>query len=358
MALLFYDGFDHYVTADRFTKWTSEVTAGGSGVISAPNGRHSSSSMRLTNGSYQQNGWLKVLPVVDPTTCIVGVGYRHTTAAPGRGGIISVLDAGTVQVSLCVNTDSTFSVLRADPQGGTVLGPASSVVTMPVNAFAYLELKVVIHPSAGSYDVRMNGVSILSATGLNTRNSANNSWNTVGLGHIGTASVGGFTYTRDYDDLYVLDGSGAAPYNTFLGDVRADALYPTGVGVVAATWTTGPTPALVNHQMVDETAPNSDTDYVQSDTIGQEETFACGDVPVPGSAVLAVQVLLSAKKTDAGPSLVAAVIKPSGGSSQVGTSQALGTGYGYASQIYTAIPGGGAWTEADFNAAEFGYKHV
>ena len=56
--------------------------------------------------------------------------------------------------------------------------------------------------------------------------------NTVRVGMLETTLIG----TLDIDDLYICDGTGSAPHNTFLGDCRVDTLLPTADGT-AQQWT-------------------------------------------------------------------------------------------------------------------------
>ena len=67
--------------------------------------------------------------------------------------------------------------------------------------------------------------------------------------------------------------------------------------------------------------------------------------------------VLSMKKADAGSCMVAPVIRQ-GSTDYVGTATAPGTSYGYQVTPYGVDGAGAAWTEAAFNAAEFGYKRT
>jgi hypothetical protein len=153
----------------------------------------------------------------------------------------------------------------------------------------------------------------------------------------------------------VLDGSGAAPLNTFLGDCRVDARYPTAEGASSA-WT--PLSGTDNALMIDETAPDDDTTYNSTSTVGATDTHVVQDAPVPGAVLYGVQLCLSAKKSDAGACSLAPVVRHSG-VDQVGTAFNPGTTYLYNVTPYGLNPGtGAAWTEAGFNAAEFGYRRT
>jgi hypothetical protein len=80
------------------------------------------------------------------------------------------------------------------------------------------------------------------------------------------------------------------------------------------------------------------------------------DAPVAGAAIYGVQHCLNLKKMDAGTCTVAPVIRHSS-TDYVGANLSPGTTYAYGLQIAATNPGtSAAWTETDFNNAEFGYK--
>lgn len=363
MALLFMDSFDHYVTADLLDKWTaSGITSAGSSTITiAPAaGRRASGGLRLGLSGMPNNGVIyahKTVVATDPT-CVSGFAYGHGYAGANVNNgwaIAGIRDGAGPQISLCLNANNTLAVKRGDHQG-TVLG--NTAVALGAGIYTFVELKVLIHPSAGTVEVRFNGAAVLGPlTGLNTRATANSAWTTLVFGTQPALSfnvVGGGSGNMDYDDVYLLDGAGAAPWNTFLGDCRVDARYPTAAGA-----TTGWTPSTgANWSCVDETAPNDDTDYTAAAAAGLTDTFVVQDAPVAGAAIYGVQHCLNAKKTDAGAASIAAVIRH-GGVDYVGANQNPGTTYAELLAIAATNPGtAAAWTEAGFNAAEFGYKRT
>ena len=357
MALLFMDSFDHYVTADQIEKWTAVGTGlGASMSIAAGTGRRASGSLRFNKGANQASGtmWaLKNVPASD-ATAVLGFALTIVNAATIGSGLVlaSIRDGATPQLTLRVNSSFTFSVVRGGA-AGTVLDTTS--VTIPFATYFYLEWKSFIHASAGTIELRINGVPVLSRTSLNTQASGLAQWTNFMLGqadNFGSASGG----NEDYDDLYVLDGTGSAPFNTFLGDCRVDARYPTTENPANSAWT--PLSGTDNALMVDETAPDDDSTYNSALTVGAVDTHVVQDAPVAGFAPYAAQLVLSHKKSDAGPCGIAPVVRHSG-VDYVGATVAPSVAYVYAVSLYALNPGtGAAWTEAEFNAAEFGYKRT
>lgn len=351
MAFLWMDSFNHYVFADMFEKWTSQYTTFGTNSMGAF-GRHSSNAYRAIQSNTGANSYAAYIQkTILPSGAgfVIGIAMKMAAAPSGSSGVfVAVFDGGTVQLSLRVNLDLTISVLR----GGTVIATSTTLLTTAVANF--IEFRGLIDPAAGNVNVRVNGVATgwPSFTG-NTRNSGTSQWNSIGIGSNPGQTQQPGVGTYDFNDLYVLDRSGAAPWNDFLGDVRADSRYETAAGA-----TTGFTPSAgSNFQNVDEVAPNDDTDYNSAAAVATD-TFVFQDAPVPGAAIFGVQHNLSMRKTDAGLATVAPVVRHSG-VDNVGADIAVASGYTYGTQIQQVNPGTGLqWTEADFNAAEFGYKRT
>jgi len=360
MALLFMDSFDHYLTADILTKWTASGinNAGSSAISIAAVGRHSSNGVRLGLVNMSSGGLIyinKTVTTSDPT-CILGFAYGHGYSGANvisGWAIAGIRESAGHQISLCISPSNTLSVKRGDHQG-TLLGSTS--VALPFGVFTYVELKVLIHPSAGTVEVRFNGTTVLSLTGQNTRSTANATWNTIVLGTQPSNTVNTVASSNgnmDYDDLYICDSTGAAPWNNFLGDCRVDPRYPTGAGA-----TTGWTPSAgSNFQNVDDATPNADTDYNQATGVATD-TFVVQDVPVTGAILYGVQHCMITKKSDAGAATIAPVVRHSG-VDNVGADLYPGTSYVFGTVAQQVNPGTSAqWTEAGFNAAEFGYKRT
>jgi len=325
MALLFVDSFDHYASVDVTEKWTS-----GSGNIGA-GGRRSSNAMLSITGP------LRKILSASGATGIIGFAYYPTSFAIEQD-VVRFMDGATSHCKVVQKTDGTLAIQKI---GGAVL--ATTTFAVVLNAFYYLEFRIVVHASTGAVELRIDGTSRASASGVNTQGGATATWNQIGVDSSGAR----------FDDIYVLDGSGAAPWNTFIGDCRVDVCRPTGPGA-SAQWTPS---AGANWQCVDETPPNDDTDYTSTPTVGHVDTFAVQDAPSSGE-ILGVQVVLGMRKTDAGACSVAPVVRHAG-VDQVGPNLSPATAYAFSSHIYPTNPGTSVqFTVADFNAAEFGYKRT
>lgn len=337
--LLFCDSFDHYATADVGLKWTVPGPQGG--LTIGAFGRNSTNGMHCQNDN---GGPRKALPA-SVATLVAGVAFRPQQFGANTR-VISFIDGSTEQIELWFNALQKLEVRR----GATLLATSTTVLSLAT--YYYLEFKATIHPSAGAYEVRINNIAeaALTASGVNTRSSANSTADSVAV------CVGQFTAQGtgwDFDDFYVCDTSGAQN-NDFLGDIRVQYIAPTGAGA-----TTQFTPSTgANWQNVDDAAPDGDTTYNSDATPGDIDTYAMSNLVSTAGSVKAVQTLISARKDDAGVRTIAPVVRH-GGVDYPGTNVNIGNTYTFYREVMELNPGTGvAWTVADVNAAEFGVKEV
>lgn len=337
MALRFCDSFDHYATADWNNKWSSNSDSTYS-LIGAT-GRNGN-ALRCRWGN---QGVSKILDA--QATWIVGFAWRAVTAVPAATPIISFYDGATQHIYLTPDGLNHLQIVRG---GGTVLGTGATVITSGTG-FHYIEMKVTISDTVGVASLKIDGATELNLTGIDTRNAGNATADRFYLSNVGANT----NIDYDYDDLYVCDGTGATN-NTFLGDVRVQAIFPSGDGNSSVL--VGSDGNSVNNSLlVDETSPNSDTDYVESSTPGDKDTYAMGNVTPTAGTVFGVQMLPYAKKTDAGSRSIVSVTRLST-TEEDSAAKALAGSYTYLPDIRETKPGGGAWTITDVNAMEAGVK--
>ena len=348
MAARFCDSFDAYLTADLLLRWTGEILGAGSIGPSAGNGRNGTSSLRITGTAGNQIDVFKTL--TSQPTWIIGVAFRTPSLASGDGGdIVTLCDVHpNIQVSFRYTSGGAIQALR----NGTLLG-TSSGGSLVANVYAYLEFLVTISSTVGVVTVRLNGVQILSLTGQNTQATGNASADTIGLGTIsGPGGTSGLAW--DYDDLYVLDGTGAAN-NAFLGDTRVQALRSTGAGH-STQFALGA--GTSNWEAVSEATEDGDTTYVDSATAGQIDAYTFGALTPVSGTIPFLQTMLVARKDDAGIRTVADVISD-GITDHVGASNNVGTSYQQWLTIHETDPvTSAAFTLANVNARQYGVEEV
>jgi len=330
MALIFVDSFDHYPTADLSEKWgglaSHTITTGG---------RFGTSSTRRTINL--ANLW-RTLPNLPTITC--GFAWKWTSAAAGAtsNSIASFREATTIQVEVRALSSGQLRV-SAGPNTYD-----STQITLP-DTWYFIELTAVIHASAGSFELRVNGETWLSQTGIDTTNTANNYATRFYFGNTGGSGTAG---TMDYDDLYIRDDG------TFLGDCRVAYLAPNGNGN-HSDFTGSDADSTDNYLLVDE-ASNSEADYVESSTVGHIDTYAMGSLPSTPSTIHGVQQVVNARKTDASVVNMRHVIRQ-GGTNYEGSDVAVGDSSAFLTRVLETDPDtAAAWTGSGIDSMESGQK--
>jgi hypothetical protein len=234
----------------------------------------------------------------------------------------------------------------------TLLGQARDVCWK--ERWNYVEVKVTFHNTTGSYEIRVNGITVLSDTNVDTTNgTTSNQADTVAI-----RGLYGFSSTDQkgqhcIDDWYICDTTGTSN-NNFLGPLKVENLHPDGAGD-STQWTPS---AGSNYQTVDEVVLNT-TDYNSSATSTNKDLFTCGNLTNIDGSVFGVQVDCHAVSTQA----EALGIKP-----KVKRSTSEGTGdavyiaddnyYQQCQHMFEQDPaaGPGAWTVTNVNAMQIGYE--
>lgn len=209
MALLRCESFDHYDDGYEHAKFG--YTQGSTVYIAASGGRRGGGALDTTYNS-SVHGWIKIGADVD--TVIVGFSMRSTSV--GNYEILDLYDdQSTKQVSIYRSAND--GKITANNGDSTELDETAEVV-FSQNVACYVEVKFVIHDTAGSVEVRVDGTTVLNLTNQDTRNGTPTTANTLRFGP--------FMYI---DDLYILDTTGSTN-NDFLGDVKVVAVLPDSDG--------------------------------------------------------------------------------------------------------------------------------
>lgn len=350
MALLFIDGFDHYdpQAVDAFgDPWLARGKAAYlSPQATRINGRRPSSyALRLPEGS--GGGYVKNLDATK-TSLIVGaavrvVPFQNTGVEPL---LIGVRDANSQIAHLVkIGEDGRLKLYRW--QYGYDQLISTSVATAPARGWHYVELQVTQGTSNGVLSVRINGILAIQMAAQNT---------IQGGGQLLTAFVGAVPgqscpLTLDVDDFYIADTTGTIN-NTFLGDVRVDVLQAQADGSMNQ-WTASPvgTAAWESVSDVDESTA------ISAASSGLRQSFDVMPLPAMASpAIYGVQLTLLARKTDAGLGKVKGLVV-SGAQTATSADIILQEQLAWQSTLFERNPNGSVqWTEAAFNAAEFGVE--
>jgi hypothetical protein len=332
--LLWCDGWDHYGVLGNLTEGAWAEVNGAGWTLSTSNPRTGTYSMAWPATA----SFLRRVLGGAKTTVGVGAAFYYT-ALPGtarRARLFDFRDASnTIQVSIGTDTTGTISAYRGSIDAGTLLGvTASPVIT--AEAYQHVECIVFFSQTVGTVEVRVNGVTVLSLTGVDTVASALVESSQVGIG--GAAGSGGST--GFIDDVFCYDGTGSFN-NSFLGDRRVITLFPTA-DTIQADWT--PVGSATGFGAIDEASPDGDTTYISAGLPGSPtptSEFGMDNLPAGISAISGVVLVNMSRKTEAGVANVQMSVI-SGASETAGTDTPMTEIYTYRQDVFEIDPASAA----------------
>ena len=346
MAVLWMDGCDSYNTVnDLALRYPGSTT--GLIAVSTTGGRFGGGAIAMINNTSNLSGSYGgpiVIPHSGSSAIIMGGAYLPSGSSnPIMAFSNSLGGSGTIE--LTVYYDLGIIRLYRGTSTGTLL--ASSTASFAQGVYHHIEAKATIADSGGTCEVRVNGQTVINYSG-DTRQSTTG---TAGIDRVGFITQSG---TSNYwDDVYVLDTSGSVA-NNFLGDCRINTLAPTSDSSVQFTRSTGAS----NYLCVDEGRYNSDTDYVESATVGHIDKYGYADLAAGVTTVHGVQAICWARKTDAATRTMRQNIYLNA-STSAQTAFTLSTSYAPYCHIATLNPDGSVqWTPTTVNAALAGIEVV
>lgn len=365
MSLLFFDGFETYgLGEDLLTDIdVYDFAQEGTGTLMTIE-----TSDRITDGQLIQ---LNMSPTPSPVDLATAYGPQLPLARlssqddwvfgialriPGGGlsatqyiPVFELNDSDNkhmISLRLRGNGDLRLDLLNI-PFGTVNVATAVGAVT-DVTVWNYLEFKVKLHGSAGSYDVRLNEASVMSGSGAKTSNSGATRPSQLRLGH----SSSGPTW---WDDLYILDDQGSVN-NDFLGDVFVQGPRPNGVGDSSQF---DPSAAVDNFTLVNEDAADGDASYVESNTATERDLYQYEDlVDASGATIFGVIAKPVLRKSDGG-SRTYKLLAKHGVAEDESPTRHPATDYVRQAYVFETNPTTGSlWTETEYNAAQFGLEIV
>jgi hypothetical protein len=331
MSLVFCDGFDDGLFANKWTTFSNTA------IVAGKNGN----GLRI-NGI---GPVAKILPAAyEHATMTVGFAIRFT-AVPGSG-LTDLLqfrsDANTtLHETLSINGFSQLVMQRVGTQS---VGPS---VNVALNNWYYVEMRVTLSDTVGTLEWRLDGTPMYTATGQDTKGGGIKTvFDTIQF-------AGTTTLNYTIDDLYICNGAGSTN-NTFLGAIAIESLYPDNNGN-SSQFVGSDADSVDNYLLVDEAAPST-ADYVESATVGEKDTYTFGNLVRTTGNVLAVVPTIYADKSDAA-ARTARLITRSGSTEGLSDVKNLGIGWNAFSYPYDQDPNGTInWTISSANAAEFGFQ--
>jgi len=332
MSLIFADpGGAFYSTTTQASQGLWNSLTGSISTSGLPAGNIESTALQIN-----PSGGVITVPN-SPGTYTYGVRFCPTATLGQTAFMVWRDPTNTAQITFNINANGTFSALR----GATTLGTSSTSVVMVKNAWSYVEFQLLCDASVGTLAIQINGTSVLSLTGQNTKGSST----TTNIGNLLLGSnISGY-----YQDFYITNSSGS--YNTgFLGDVQMPVSLANANGAFTA-WTANGTTPLYN--CVNASTPADSTIFASDSNPTDRMSVAYPTTSVTGNIVGVAHVSRMLKSTS-GTRTVSQVVT-NNSVDQVASAQSLNTTYTYYQQISETDPNTSLpWTQSGFNTIQTG----
>lgn len=333
MARKFIDGCTHYGTAHILHKYESKSSY--VNIVTENPRRAGVKSLQFVDTTGWS--WVKTRDIGLTTEGYVGVAVRPPVTQTYRYGAITFYKDSTAQVTAMWDPDGKLYIKRGDVDGTTLA--SSAVGQLPEGGWCYVEFYGKPDDSTGAAEIRVNGSTVISVSGEDTKPDTATGCNAVML--LGRGS-------HQMTDVYVDDAA-------FQGDCIIETLMPTADGT-ESDFT--PLSGTNEENIDDDGTIDDDSTYNYSATQGDMDTFVTEDVENrPASDILSVAVNVAMRKDDASTRVVKPVARVNSTNYPHSTGVTLISSYKVGQRIWDDNPDdSNPWEEADVNGAEFGYE--
>lgn len=293
------DGFEHYGLTETYmlegvggaAAWSDVI----SWTLSTSNPATGTHNMRcVAAGSSSQ----RMRRAVGQSKQVTGLGYRFAlTALPSQEDSTLM----TLAEFRDVSNNSQFNIQLGTEGSVHALGAGLDHRSDPCVAaggYHHFEVKGKIANSGGYTEVRINEVTVLNVTGVDTQTTANaeNSQFRWGMYPVLSSTV---TTTMDLDDCFAWDDDATDAENTvvdFVGDKGCYYL-PTTADTAEADWTKSS--GVSGYSLLDELDP-LDSDYIDDATGTARSIFEVAALPGNVAEVIAMMPVIRARKEESG----------------------------------------------------------
>lgn len=295
MAILVAEGFEHIRgTLDYERRFVESSPSGVPSSLTQIDGRFPGSKcLRAVNGQVYTLRTHDLTP--GSVTAILSFHIRSKGSALEPSSlIIGMMSAANVQqiVVDCSNIGGAQSIVLR--RGATALYASPE---LPLEEFYHVELRVLISPTVGEWDLRINNMTVSSGEG-NTANGGTSGFVRLFAGFASDTSVDSYI---DLDDLILMDDTGDGPFNKLLGPVGIECLVP--VRLVSGSHSNWTPNTGTNRAAVDDASSgvaDDDTTYIDNSAPGVSVDYY-GMAPVVSlhSSTLNIRPSVDARETNA-----------------------------------------------------------
>lgn len=235
MALLFWEGFDSYASIEQLetakpyivSNWQAAYST--KAVLTTTGGRFGKGRI----GADNYWGWVGLINIssfAQPTEIYSGrAAYTDTDNILG-GVWGSALDTNVPDIYCEVASSGVIYVTRFNANNTYTSIANSGAAVFTYNTWNWVEFRARMSTNNttadGAFEVWLNNTKVVSANNIITkRNNSSTYWAGTTLNFSTQRSQ------QKMDDIYIVDTSGPAPWNTRLGDCRMVSLPPVKNGV-------------------------------------------------------------------------------------------------------------------------------
>jgi hypothetical protein len=348
MAVLFYDNFENWTSTSTAYPgpWVviSNTSSWGS-ASTASNVNHTISGVYQTGNAvstYLAMGFADKATVV----CNMRVSFEQPYVND-TGAILWFVDGGTEQCSLRLQPNGYFAVYRGISTAK--LGESTNFFSYNNSEYLDIELKIGIHNTTGTVELRVNGVVEINLINQNTRASANNFVNQVRIGrHTQTQAA------RPYFKHFILMDTTDSVMNDFIGPVDITSLRSNADDATILDWTAN---TGTRWQAVNQAITDGDTTYVSADTPGDRVLFELTNLPAGVTDVFAVMPQCQIKR-EQGTTRITKFLMGSGVDTELGSKDlAVGPTYAFRQEPMSVSPfTTDPWDVAEVNGLRLGME--
>lgn len=218
----------------------------------------------------------------------------------------------------------------------------SAPLSMQPRTWNYVEIKFTIDDTVGSYEVRINGLLVMSATGINT--------DFTEAGEVSQHQFTGAITDQLWDDIYICDDTGAE-FNDWLGPNTILALVPNA-DTAQLDWSVEP---VGNHYAaIDST---NEASYVYESIASQEDLYGYADLAITPDSIVVIDVWTQAALDSAGSESLVVTCQSGATHSDGATDTVTDIIYKTLHRQMSQDPNtASAWLPTGLNAAQFGVK--
>jgi hypothetical protein len=235
------------------------------------------------------------------STDIAGVGYRFAisalpnaesvTESANQMAMINFRDvANANQVRVSLGTEGSVYACRTN----TLLGRSDPCIA--AGGYHHFEAKTKIDNTTGYIEVRVNEVTVLNLTGIDTQASANAETSQFRVGNIADSPG---TFNFDLDDIFAWDDDASDLENTVVDFVGDKGCYYLPVNADTAEADFTKSTGVTGYTLLDELTPD-DADYIADTTGVARSIFGVAALPANVAEVIAMMPVIRARKEESG----------------------------------------------------------